>query len=103
MFNRPLKLYLVDVYFKEQHNGEINNCIIYISPFRQLNALHAPVWKLKAKGNDFAQTALSKSLKSLLALSQQRSNSTKQIIRSLSSGESVHNEQGMVITVFNRI
>jgi len=34
MFNRPLKLYLVDVYFKEQHNGEINNCIIYISPLQ---------------------------------------------------------------------
>eukprot|EP00111_Clytia_hemisphaerica_P009870 TCONS_00028921-protein len=50
----------------------------------QLDALHAPVWKLKARGREFARTALSKSLKSALTLSQQRCNSTKQIIRSLS-------------------
>ncbi|XP_057303709.1 rab3 GTPase-activating protein catalytic subunit-like isoform X2 [Hydractinia symbiolongicarpus] len=72
-----------------------------------LDPLHAPRWSLKARNVDFCPTLVFQHLHALLKLCQQTSDSTAQIIRSLSkdhnTGEDVEALSGDVGHVLDRL
>lgn len=74
--------------------------------FSDLNPDHAPQWWLKARCTEMPDVLLSEHLKCLLKLCKQPSDSTANIIRSLSSTESLDNIDGLsddVTNVLNRL